>query len=399
MTSQFATPLLLHPDGTAEGLRRIPLSPTGVGDGYDEAWLENLLFRHPEVLPVSEIDATYAEPIPVCTQLSTRAGSLDVLYITPEGRLVIVEAKLWRNPEARRKVIAQILDYAAERARWTYDDLQREVARRRSGIGTLFDIAAVGAPEIDEADFIDNVSRSLREGRFLLLVCGDGIREDLAGIAEFLDRYTTLDLTFGLVELAIFATRDGARLIQPRVLAKTVTVRRQVVRIEVDGARLDDETDDDEEAQREPNEREKWYLAFWSDLAAMIRFDDPSQPLPRPSSRGNIFLRMPSPRCWITCYFIQRDRRMGVFLTFSRGEPGDTFYRRLEEERDAIEAEIPGGLRWNSDGSKHDIAISRDFDWTSGPVERAAALRWFADTANRFVNAFRPRIARYLEEL
>ena len=39
MTSQFATPLLLHTDGTTEGLRRIELSATADGSGYDEAWL------------------------------------------------------------------------------------------------------------------------------------------------------------------------------------------------------------------------------------------------------------------------------------------------------------------------------------------------------------------------
>lgn len=58
--------------------------------------------------------------------------------------------------------------------------------------------------------------------------------------------------------------------------AKPVTVRRQVVRLEVDGARLEDEGDDDAETPRELSEREKWLLAFWSDLVATLRFDDPS---------------------------------------------------------------------------------------------------------------------------
>ncbi len=35
---------------------------------------------------------------------------------------MLVEAKLWRNPEARRKVIGQILDYAKELSRWNYED-------------------------------------------------------------------------------------------------------------------------------------------------------------------------------------------------------------------------------------------------------------------------------------
>jgi len=46
------------------------------------------------------------------------------------GRLAVVEVKLWRNPEARRKVVAQILDYAKELSNWDYEDLQREVSKR-----------------------------------------------------------------------------------------------------------------------------------------------------------------------------------------------------------------------------------------------------------------------------
>ena len=49
----------------------------------------------------------------------------------PLGRLTLAEFKLWRNPQARREVIGQILDYAKELASWRYADLQREVSRTR----------------------------------------------------------------------------------------------------------------------------------------------------------------------------------------------------------------------------------------------------------------------------
>ena len=52
---------------------------------------------------------------------------MDALYINPLGRLILAEFKLWRNPQARREVIGQILDYTKELASWNYEDLQREV--------------------------------------------------------------------------------------------------------------------------------------------------------------------------------------------------------------------------------------------------------------------------------
>jgi hypothetical protein len=94
----------------------------------------------------------------------------------------IVEAKLWRNPEARRKVIGQILDYAKELSRWDYQDLQREISRATGRKGNvLYDLVKDQHPTITEAEFVDDVTRTLAKGRYLLLILGDGIREGVAG--------------------------------------------------------------------------------------------------------------------------------------------------------------------------------------------------------------------------
>jgi len=38
--------------------------------------------------------------------------SIDNLFLTPTGDIILVETKLWSNAEARREVAAQALDYA-----------------------------------------------------------------------------------------------------------------------------------------------------------------------------------------------------------------------------------------------------------------------------------------------
>jgi hypothetical protein len=353
------------------------------------------------MLPINEVDSVYADPVPICRQLSTRVGPLDLLYITRTGSLVIVEAKLWRNPEARRKVVGQIIDYAAELSRWNYEDLDREVAKRTGHIdNALFSLAQAVFPELDEAEFADNVARSLRDGRFLLLVCGDGIREELTSMAEFLERNTTLDMTFGLVELAIFQTTDRRRLILPRVLAKTVTIKRQVIRVE--GNTITVKEDQDEQAAVQPkihSEAQKQYVDFWSDLVAGLHFDDPRQPPPTIARAANTSLRLPSPQAWITLYFSSSSGKMGIFLTFNRGEPGSTFYERLLGDRSAVEAELPSETIWMSDGEKHSIGLHVPLQNILDPVQRDQSIAWFRSNSNLFVNAFRPRIARYLEEI
>jgi hypothetical protein len=90
---------------------------------------------------------------------------------------------------------------------------------------------------------------------------------------------------------------------------------------------------------------------------------------------------------------------MGVFLTFNRCEPGDTFYQRLLEERDQIAPSLPRNVEWDSDGGRHRIVLRTELLSITHPVERVEAIRWLSKVANMFVNVFRPRIARYQEEL
>ena len=61
---------------------------------------------------MDQIEPGIGRLIPVCMELPLSVGPVDNLLVTPEGNVVMVEVKLWSNPEARRKVVAQALDYA-----------------------------------------------------------------------------------------------------------------------------------------------------------------------------------------------------------------------------------------------------------------------------------------------
>jgi hypothetical protein len=128
---QHSTPILLGADsGTAQYLEKRAFGGTAKQRGYDEKFIQELILRHPEVLPIGEIDATCLGPLPICDELPTPAGPVDVLLITEHGVPVLVECKLSSNAESRREVVGQVLDYAKELQRWTYDDLQRAAASR-----------------------------------------------------------------------------------------------------------------------------------------------------------------------------------------------------------------------------------------------------------------------------
>lgn len=175
--------LLLEAAGaSAKRASRLPLGDTG---GRNEAWLRDLLFTNPDLLPISDIDSSFGPLLPLCRELRTEAGPLDIAFISPGGRLTLVECKLWRNPEARRKVVAQVLDYARAISRWSYSDLQRQVSVATGKKGNVpFELAQSLNSTLVEHHFADTVVRTMRSGRFLLLIAGDGVREDVGALAE-----------------------------------------------------------------------------------------------------------------------------------------------------------------------------------------------------------------------
>ena len=68
---------------------------------------------------------------------------------------------------------------------------------------------------LDEARFVDQVSRNLAAGRFLLMVVGDGITEGTQRIVENLVAQPGLAFDFALVDMAQYAWTDARDLADP----------------------------------------------------------------------------------------------------------------------------------------------------------------------------------------
>ena len=400
------TPLVVVGGSSASRtLQPVPLTIGKEEGGYDEAWIRDLLFEYPEALPIEEIDAAFGPLIPICTELDTRgAGFADALYVNHLGFPTLIEAKLWRNPEARREVVGQILDYARTLCRWTYADLQREAARARKEPGfDLFSYVRERHSDVEEAAFVDAISRNLAQGRILLLILGDGIREGVEAIAEYIQGHAGMHFTFGLVEAPVYDLGDGRQIVQPRILAKTAIVNRTVVDTKnPDIVVKEAQAENVEEGERTFTEREIWMKAFWSDLISTIKLDDAEQPLPKSSHVSNVFFMLPtSGNIWISCYFSQKERAIGVFLAMNRASPAAIEVgQRLLSERDDIDCEIGLPVRWKQEpDGKLQIAISKPYWPLRDEKTRDEQLQWFQTTVNAFVNAFRPRVATAWKEI
>ena len=117
MSRQHKTPYVIS-DGRAHMLQ------PATGLFFAEDRLQEFIFQHHQALPIDEIEPAFEPLIPVCSRIA-HEGRPHRSAIHQPHRSVDVGAKckLWKNPEARREVVGQILDYATEISRWSYEDL------------------------------------------------------------------------------------------------------------------------------------------------------------------------------------------------------------------------------------------------------------------------------------
>src|SRR5450759_2437251 len=106
-----AAPLLVGGETGMLTLERLPLTPAGNGE-YDEVWLQRLIHENPACLPIAEIEPGLDTFVSICREMPTARGFVDNLLMTGRGNIALVEAKFFRNPQARREALAQALDYA-----------------------------------------------------------------------------------------------------------------------------------------------------------------------------------------------------------------------------------------------------------------------------------------------
>ncbi len=230
--SAHASPVFVTPDGKA---RRLATDAASVDGKQRESFIQNLVFDHADVIPMDEIEPAFTPLISLCKELTTPAGSVDNLWMTPDGAIVIGECKLFRNPEARREVVAQALDYANAIARWSYEDLDAAVRQRTKSDTSLYARVTQATPEAERLPmqaFHDAVERRLKAAQFLVLIIGDGIHERAESLTSFLQMHAGLRITLALVDLSVWVLPEGGRLVVPRIPMRTTLIERGVVKIE-----------------------------------------------------------------------------------------------------------------------------------------------------------------------
>jgi len=395
----FAVPVHVSAAGKATPMRRVALQQGG-SNQFKEDWLQNFLFTHPETIPFRDFDPALGTVLPVCREMSTPAGFVDLVCVTTAGKIVLIETKLFRNPEARRQVVSQILDYAKEMTSWRFEQLAAQVASATGKRSShLLDLLRLAVPQFDEARFVDSINRSLARADMTLLIVGDGIQRGAEALVGFLERHGGLQFSFGLLEVAVFETEDGSKFIQSRILTKTELLRRTLL-VGPSGESIQEATPESgSEADVEPT----WQQVFWTEYFALLRLDDISQPIPPKPPRGtNAYFPMPPSGGvnWVSAYLMSSKHRVGVYLVLSNSyAPNKDVFAALAAQRADIEREIGLELSWESSSRSFSVTARKSYADIDSVTERSALLGFLADMTNKFVNAFRPSIEAALRGL
>jgi hypothetical protein len=168
-----------------------------------EANLHDALTKHPELLPADDLGL--GRTVVVGRETSLESGRADLVLLDEWGSVCLVEVKKEGNPDTRR-VVAQLLDYAAALWGMSLEEFERDVLLRfmqttdGSGITSLhaFLVAAFGVETSDSSEvgehaldriseIEDSLAANLRSGRFRLVVAAPTIPDDVGRILDYLN--------------------------------------------------------------------------------------------------------------------------------------------------------------------------------------------------------------------
>lgn len=194
--------------------------------------LQTLIAEHPELLDGTQIRPenprrwlliTREKGIPETADTASR-WAVDHLIVDQDAMPTLVEVKRGSNPEIRRTIVGQMLEYAAHAAQtWSAEELRRTFQESATdqgldpdeAIGTL--LQADGEPDVDR--FWQDVSTNLEARRLRLLFVADEIPDPLERTVEFLNAQMP-NIEVLAVEIKQFRGSSTQTLV-PRVIGRT----------------------------------------------------------------------------------------------------------------------------------------------------------------------------------
>jgi hypothetical protein len=192
--------------------------------------LQTFFQKYPQIIPGKQIDPVSADPprfVLLRREMPIASWSLDHLFVDQNGILTLVETKLFQNPESRREVIGQAVEYAANAIEfWAGGNARQKATEFWSNQNPPKDLDELlqdeFGGEIDIEDFWRKVEGNLKDGRIRLIIATDELRPEIRRMIEYLNQEMQNTEVLGL-ELKCYGEKADSLVLVPRLVGQTLS--------------------------------------------------------------------------------------------------------------------------------------------------------------------------------
>jgi hypothetical protein len=200
----------------------------GILDKTLEEALQTLLEKYPQIIPGTQIDPVSEDPpnfVLLSREMPVGGWSLDHLFVDQKGVLTLVETKLFQNPESRREVIGQIIEYAANATEfWSGGSARQKAAEFWGNQNPPKELDEVLMEEfgedLDTEVFWAEVEENLGRGKIRLIIAADELRPEVRRMIEYLNKEMQNAEVLGL-ELRCYGEEQKSLVLVPRLVGQT----------------------------------------------------------------------------------------------------------------------------------------------------------------------------------
>jgi hypothetical protein len=200
-----------------------------LGKSLEDA-LQTFLEKYPQIIPGKQIDPVSDDPphfVLLRREMPVGGWSLDHLYVDQRSILTLVETKLFQNPESRREVIGQIIEYAANAIEYWAEGAARQKAiefwssqNPPRDVDELLQEEFGADAELDTEEFWRSVEENLKKGKIRLIIAADELRPEMRRMLEYLNREMQNAEVLGL-ELKCYGKDSASLVLVPRLIGQT----------------------------------------------------------------------------------------------------------------------------------------------------------------------------------
>lgn len=221
----------------------------------NEAQLQGIMKENPDLLPVNEFGMT--GPLMVVGRETTLpSGYVDLVCISRDGDLLLVELKTGPQNSDFRHVLAQLLDYGSDLWQMSYEEFESTVANRYFSSGHCQDDRLQRKASLNEAArviwdlseeetalFRERLVQQLSSGGFHYVVVAQRFTTTMERTVEYLNA-TMSAARFYAVEFVRFAA-DGISAFESRTVLKPSLQSSESERVVKNEARFLEQIKDD----------------------------------------------------------------------------------------------------------------------------------------------------------